>query len=247
MIQQTGASWSVARWTYRLFVGILSSTSVQLSSTGTSEHLAVASGFSSAVAVAALIAAVGFVATLAYLRLLAGAKPARDAGAASTDAASASDAESIRSLMKTDVFTVPDTASVADALKLLVDKKISGAPIVDEQGSVCGFVSDGDIMRSLADQSPAFKSAWSIIAEAGNADFHATLAHTMALPVGEVATHKVVSIDVEASLDEACRVLADAHLKKAPVLENGKMIGIINRSNISRYAVNTYLSAHTTH
>ncbi len=42
-------------------------------------------------------------------------------------------------------------------------------------GRVTGFISDGDVMRSLADQVPAFKSAWSFVVELDNADFERTI------------------------------------------------------------------------
>ena len=152
----------------------------------------------------------------------------------------------VKALMKTDVFTISDTDLVADALKLLVEKRISGAPVVNEQGDLVAFVSDGDIMRHLADQAPAFKSVWSFIAEQGNEDFDRTLNQVMQLPVVQAATPNVITIEADSSMGEACRVLAEKHLKKAPVVEDGRMVGIINRSNISRWAIGTYLEGANT-
>jgi predicted transcriptional regulator len=42
-------------------------------------------------------------------------------------------------------------------------------------------------------------------------------------------------------LGEICKILGEHHLKKAPVVENGQMVGIINRSNITHYSVTSYL------
>lgn len=147
----------------------------------------------------------------------------------------------VASLMKTDVFTLPETALVTDAMSLFAAKGISGVPLVDNNGQVVGFISDGDVMRSLADQIPAFKSAWSFIVELGNSDFEQTLSQVMSAPVSQIATRNVISVNVNDDMGAVTRVLADNHLKKAPVLDEGRMVGIINRSNITNYAVSSYL------
>ena len=143
--------------------------------------------------------------------------------------------------MKTDVYTLPEDALVADAMALFAAKGISGAPLVDGTGRVAGFVSDGDVMRSLADQVPAFKSAWSFVVELGNADFERTISEVMGAPVSRIATRSVISVDAHDDMGAVARVLADNHLKKAPVLEGDRMVGIINRSNITAYAVSAYM------
>lgn len=147
----------------------------------------------------------------------------------------------LASLMKTDVYTLPEDALVADAMALFAAKGISGAPLVDGTGRVAGFVSDGDVMRSLADQVPAFKSAWSFVVELGNADFERTISEVMGAPVSRIATRSVISVDAHDDMGAVARVLADNHLKKAPVLEGDRMVGIINRSNITAYAVSAYM------
>jgi DHA2 family lincomycin resistance protein-like MFS transporter len=145
-------------------------------------------------------------------------------------------------ILKRDVYTVHQNDKVLDALRDLVAKKVSGMPVVNDSNEVVGFISDGDIMRFLADQHATFRSPYSIVAESGNSNFNDRLAELVQMPVGELATRQVVSVDLHMKLGEICRVLGHHHLKKAPVLENGKMVGIINRSNITRYSVSSYLT-----
>lgn len=153
-----------------------------------------------------------------------------------------STASPLTRIMNTDVYTVSPTTSVAKALELFASRGISGAPVVDEKRCVTGFVSDGDIMASLADQVPAFKTAWSFVVERDNADFDATVRDILALPVECIATRDVISVNVDDDLGEVARVLVEGHLKKAPVLKDDIMVGIVNRSDIARYALETYLS-----
>lgn len=148
--------------------------------------------------------------------------------------------QALAAIMKTGVFTVAPDTTVVEAMELFAAKGISGAPVVDGQRRVVGFVSDGDIMACLADQVPAFKTAWSFVVERDNADFDATLREAMALPVSEIATRRVISVDIGDDIGEVARVLAEGHLKKAPVLQDGVMVGIINRSNITRYAIDRF-------
>ena len=145
------------------------------------------------------------------------------------------------SLMKTDVYTLAEDALASDAMQLFASKGISGAPVVSERGAIVGFVSDGDVMRSLANQVPAFKSAWSFIVELDNEDFNKTLGEVMKTPVSQMATRNVITVNATDDMGAVARVLVDNHLKKAPVMQDGRMVGIINRSNITAYAVSAYL------
>ncbi|MEC4293928.1 CBS domain-containing protein [Adlercreutzia shanghongiae] len=97
-------------------------------------------------------------------------------------------------------------------------------------------------MAAVADQVPAFKSAWSFVVERENADFDRTLRETMAAPVSSIATKSVICVNVNDDMGKVARVLSEHHLKKAPVLDGDVMVGIINRSNITGYAVRRYLS-----
>lgn len=149
------------------------------------------------------------------------------------------------SLMKTDVYTLAEDALASDAMQLFASKGISGAPVVSERGAIVGFVSDGDVMRSLANQVPAFKSAWSFIVELDNEDFNKTLSEVMKTPVSQMATRNVITVNATDDMGAVARVLVDNHLKKAPVMQDGHMVGIINRSNITAYAVSAYLGEAT--
>lgn len=73
-------------------------------------------------------------------------------------------------------------------------------------------------------------------------DFRARCEELAAMHVADIAEPSVVSVDVHADLPEVCRVLGENHLKKVPVLDSGKLVGVINRSDITHYAMETYLA-----
>lgn len=230
-----------------VFTGVYALVGASAAASGVAAAEAATSGMVAAGVLVGAFALVGFFLALWIRR--AAAKPveaqaaagawgaAADEGAAGVEGAAVN---TLAAIMKTDVFTVAPDTTVAQAMELFADKGISGAPVVDAARHVVGFVSDGDIMASLADQVPAFKTAWSFVVERENADFDATLRETMALPVSQIATKHVIAVNVDDDLGEVARVLAEGHLKKAPVLRDGVMVGIINRSNITRYAIDRF-------
>ena len=188
------------------------------------------------VGIGTVIAAVLVGSELKVLNKAFGAARARvlAIGRAPADAAEASeDLTPLQQIMRRDVYTVPQSASYLDALRFLSEKKISGAPVVDEAGNLVGFISDGDILRRLASEHSPFVNA----AAFGKTDFNDKLASVMSLRISEVAVKNVIAVDVDDDLSEVCYKLAENHLKKAPVMCAGRMVGIINRSDIADYAV----------
>ena len=150
-------------------------------------------------------------------------------------------------IMKRDVYTLPDTATVCDAVQMLVDKGISAAPVVNAKGEAIGFVSDGDVARFLATHNRTFTDPVSLIMLTASNDqsFGDRLDQLMQMSVTSIGTHHVISVDIHSDLPEVCRVLGDNHLKKVAVTENGQLVGVINRSDITRYSMVKYLESRT--
>ena len=222
-----------------LFTGVYAAVLGGQAAAGASTFDAASTGFLAAGLLVSAFVLVGFLLAL-RVRSYERAQAAGRTAEARADAPAA-EAPLLASIMKADVWALPATATVLDAVRLFAERGISGAPVVDEQGNAVGFVSDGDVMRALADQTPAFKSAYSFVVERGNADFDQTVAAVMGQPVAEIATLRVISVDLHDELSGICKVLADKHLKKAPVMDGGRMEGIVNRSNIARYSMTSYL------
>lgn len=193
-------------------------------------------GVDVAFGVSAVLCFVGFVLVLVFVK----------DGRAETDVElSHSDRSVLESIMKTNVFTVPSTSSVLDVMRVLVEKKISAAPVVDEEGRAVGFVSDGDIMRFLSKRSQLYIDPVVMIMQASNDDtsFDDKLTALMRMNVMDVATKGIIGVSLYAKLPEVCRVLGDNHLKKVPVLDKGKIVGVVNRSDVTLYSMQTYIKA----
>lgn len=137
------------------------------------------------------------------------------------------------SIMKRDVYTISKDASLLEALELFKEKKVSGVPVVDEYGKLAGFISAGDIIRDLCSEHSLFVDSYSL----EKIEFNQAVLGMMSKKVTAIATKKVLTIDADDDLSEVCYKLGENRLKKAPVMRDGEMIGIINVSNIIKYAV----------
>lgn len=131
------------------------------------------------------------------------------------------------------VVTVAPDTSILDAAKLMLEHKISGLPVVDSAGQVVGIVSEHDLLRRRRNHDGSEGPHWLqlMIEKTGlggeSARFHEG-------KVEEVMTPNPVTISATASLGQACRVIEDLGIKRLPVVQNGKLVGIIARADLVR-------------
>lgn len=217
-----------------LFTGVYSAGSAIGAASGATAQTACETGFLASGLLTALFAAVGFVIALKLGGIERSGSRARTAEEGVSP--------ELAKVMEREVYTLSETDSVAHALLLFTEKGISGAPVLDRRGNITGFLSDGDVVRYLRNQEPAFKNAYSFVVQRQNADIRGNIEHLMGLSVSKLAAKRVVCVDAGEDVGAVCKVLADRHLKKVPVLLRGHLAGIVNRSSIMRYSVNEFLA-----
>lgn len=197
-------------------------------------------GINMAFAVAAALVAIAFVLVVLLVKDKPGEAAQADEGGKQRSV--------IEQIMKRDVFTLPADATVADAMKMLVDKGVSAVPLVNEDGKAEGFISDGDIMRYLSKRGqmimdPIVMIVQTIDSYADNKDFAQKLDALMQMKACEIGAKGIIGVSIHADLPEVCRVLGENHLKKAVVLDEGRVVGVINRSDITHYSMKKYLES----
>lgn len=216
-----------------LYIGIMSTGQIAAVAQGASASQAAAEGFSLAMLVASGVAAAGFVLSFLYARA-ARKRTAERIGHS---------VPCLALLMEPDPYTMPADSTVSQVMRAFVDLKVSGLPLVDAAGHPVGFVSDGDVMRYLADRHPVVTGAYSLMKAANDQGIDERLRELMLLPARTIATEKLIALDADATLEEACSLLASRRLKKVPVVSEGLVVGIVNRSDVLRYAMDTVLQA----
>jgi CBS domain-containing protein len=134
-------------------------------------------------------------------------------------------------VMVKDVLTVKPDGSVDEAIKLLVEHDFSALPVVDDAGQLVGVISESDLMRRPEIGTEKHRQWWmEAITPA------ATLAHEFAKAHGqrvhEVMSKHIVSANEDTPLGEIATLLERNRIKRIPVLRDGKLVGIVSRSNL---------------
>jgi len=135
-------------------------------------------------------------------------------------------------IMNRDVITVRPETSVAEVAKLLRACNISGVPVLDgEAGSMVGIVSEGDLIGHANVRGETTRSWWlELLADPQVAAKDYVKSHGRT--VGEVMTENVISVGPDTLVPEIARLLEQHKIKRVPVLENGRLVGIVTRSNL---------------
>ncbi len=143
----------------------------------------------------------------------------------------------VADVMDANPLTVPEGVSMAFAARVLTEANASGAIIVDSQGYARGFVSNSDILRTFGDEMQTVTGASGFMAlrmpdDENVKDRALRLAD---MNVGEIATKQVVGISPDATFEDACRMIAEKRLKELPVLDGGKLVGVVRRRSLMKF------------
>ncbi len=127
-------------------------------------------------------------------------------------------------IMSIDVLTVSPEESLKAAARLMVERGVSGLPVVNAEGKLVGIITEADFLEREADRSHR---------RLLDALMHKPDTVSEAETVGQVmSTHPVV-IYPEASVTEAARVMSHHHVKRLPVVnDEGRLQGIISRGDV---------------
>lgn len=138
-----------------------------------------------------------------------------------------------RDLMTTDVVTVKPDTPVADIARLLIERNISAAPVVDDGGRVLGMVSEGDLLvrPEIGTERPR---AWWLSLLTSSEDEARDYVKTHGRRAEHVMTRDVVTVSEDASIGSIARLLEQKRIKRVPVVKDGKLVGIVSRADILR-------------
>ena len=136
-------------------------------------------------------------------------------------------------VMTTKVITVAPMASVREAAKLLSDNGISAVPVVDEKQRIVGMVSEGDLLHREEIGTERRRSWWLDLA-ASMDQYAEDYIKTHARTVQDVMTRDVLSVTETTSVADIALLLENHRIKRVPVIEAGKLVGIVSRANLIR-------------
>jgi CBS domain-containing protein len=132
-------------------------------------------------------------------------------------------------LMTHRVITVQAHATVQDAARLMLESGLTGAPVVSSAGRPIGMVSDGDL---LGRRREGYRREWWLETLAGSG---VPLSPSDAAPlrrVGEVMSAPLIFVAPHTPVGEIAAVLQTRRIKRLPVLREGRLVGIVTRSDL---------------
>jgi len=119
-------------------------------------------------------------------------------------------AKSVRDAMTGDPRSIAPSASVVEAARLMREKHVGSLPITDDE-TLVGMITDRDITTR-------------VVAEA---------ADPKTTSVGDVYSRDLISVEPNTDLDQALRLMARHQVRRLPVVENGRLVGIVAQADIA--------------
>ena len=134
-------------------------------------------------------------------------------------------------VMVANVITVPAEASIGEVAERLLNHHISGAPVVGANGELVGIVSEGDLMRRPETDTTRRPSWWLALLSSERASA-AEYIKSHSRKVGDVMTREVISAAPDTALGEIAALLERNRIKRVPIIDGGRLVGIVARANI---------------
>ena len=149
----------------------------------------------------------------------------------------------VKDVMNPDVMTVADEMTTDELARYLIEREISGAPVVDSQGHLIGVVSMTDIGRNMAEPSDVESSRSSgfyrdIAADFTVEDSVERYVEERAVTVRDVMTPVIHQVPFTASVAEAARIMVDHHIHRLVVTQGKEPVGIITSLDLLKVVAN---------
>ena len=139
-------------------------------------------------------------------------------------------------VMTTDVVTVGPETPVREIAQLLLERRIGGVPVVDEDGKVLGVVSEGDLMRRAENQTEPRRSWWletfSSTRERA-AEFIKSHGHLAKY----VMTPDPVTVSRSDTVGDCMQLMTDRRIRHLPVVDDGELVGVISIGDVVRNVI----------
>jgi CBS domain-containing protein len=125
---------------------------------------------------------------------------------------------------------------VEDAAQLMMRHRLSGLPVLDENGALAGIVTEGDLLRRAEIGTEGQGPGWlvSFFTPGRSARDYV---HTHARKVGDLMTRDVVTVSESTSLADAVTLMQAHNVKRLPVIEQGRVVGIVARADLLKALV----------
>jgi len=125
----------------------------------------------------------------------------------------------VKDIMSTNIIAFKPEQSITEVINILIDNKISGGPVVNNNNELIGIISEGDCIKQIS------------------------LSRYHNLPMEDETVEKnmitnVETIDSNLNIFDAANKFLTSKIRRFPIIENNKLIGLISQKDILKAAIN---------
>ena len=137
----------------------------------------------------------------------------------------------VRDVMTRKVLSVEPNADVLQAVRSMLDNKISGLPVVDADGNLVGIVTEGDFLRRTETTTERHRPRWLefLVGPGRLADEYV---HTHARKIADVMTTDPYTVTEDTPLEDVVQLMEKHRIKRLPVVRGKLLVGIVSRANL---------------
>jgi CBS domain-containing protein len=134
-------------------------------------------------------------------------------------------------IMTRSVITVTPQTTIVDAANLMLERHVSGLPVVDTNGKLVGIVSEGDFIRRSEIGTGRKRGRW-LRFILGPGKSASDFVHEHGRKVSEVMTKSPLTITEDTALADIVEMMERNNVKRLPVVRDDKVVGIVSRANL---------------
>jgi CBS domain-containing protein len=137
----------------------------------------------------------------------------------------------VRDVMTSPVLSVEPDTTILQAVRIMLQRRISGLPVVDKDGRLAGIVTEGDFLRRAETGTQRRRARWlEYLVGPGRLADEYTRSHGR--KVSEIMTADPATVTEETPLDVVVRVMEKRQIKRLPVVRGQELVGIVSRANL---------------
>jgi CBS domain-containing protein len=129
------------------------------------------------------------------------------------------------------VISVAPDASILECIRLMLQHRISGLPVIDAAGNLVGIVTEGDFLRRAEAGTERKRPRW-LEFFAGPGRLADEYVHSHGRKAAEVMTGEPLTINEDTPVEEVVRLMEERRIKRLPVMRGTKVVGIVSRANL---------------
>lgn len=145
----------------------------------------------------------------------------------------------IKEIMTTEVVSVGPETKVNEIARLMLERQISGVPVIDDSEAVVGIVTELDmIVRNARLHFPTYiKLLDSTFYLRSPQHFGEELRRALGTTAKDIMTQKVITVDPEAEVEDVATLMVEKRVNPIPVVEDGRLVGIVSRTDLIKLLV----------